>query len=124
MTIRREQKIFGNTTLVTEFELTDEELEQAFRERDHQYMLEDAERQLEEYLSDDADDDAYMRETYLATFDELTSPESKSYSLDYLVERFSDEQDCNVAENVVWQNVIRDALEDVKSRIVRDEEAI
>lgn len=68
--------------------------EKIYRRRDKIYLLEDAKRQVAEYLDMDEE--------------EACVPEGMD--LEVLVERFEDAQDCNVAENTTWQTLIRDYM--------------
>ena len=91
-----------------------------YRHQEKMYRLEDADRQLREYfgITDDAEEEdlpacyAKLEENIGATYEEATDPNSGSYILDYLVERFADEFDCNVAENDIWQSVIQSFIND------------
>lgn len=104
----------------TEFVLTDEELEAAYREREHQYRLMDAEIQLSDYFGInteanspvDEDDSHNNSLAFLAEhgypFEELLNKMHSNYALDSLVLAFEDEKDCNVPENSTWSSVIED----------------
>lgn len=98
-------------------ELTNEELEKAFRFRDKEYMKEDARRQFFDYFGLDVDD--YYEEELENVQEKIDKNGGKfkfrvlandNETLEYLVSEFSENQDCNAAENDVWQNVIRDFL--------------
>lgn len=98
-------------------ELTDEELEKAFRFRDKQYMKDDAKRQLLDYFGLDIDD---YDEDELGDVQKVIDEKGGTFNLEeladndsvleYLVEMFSEDQDCNAAENDTWQNIIEDYL--------------
>ena len=98
-------------------ELTDEELEKAFRFRDKQYMKDDAKRQLLDYFGldiNDYDEDELKSVQKVidekgGTFD-LKELSNDDNTLEYLVEMFSEDQDCNATENDTWQNIIEDYL--------------
>lgn len=68
-----------------------------YRRRDRMYLLEDAKRQVADYLDIGEDD--------------ISVPDGMD--LDVLIERFENAQDCNVAENVTWQNLIREYMEEL-----------
>lgn len=101
-----------------EFELTKCELETAYRKREHQYRLADAEAQLSAFFGintekespfdeEDSEEnsDAFVMK-YGYPFVELLDAESRNYALNALVAEFEDAKDCNVAENDTWQAVI------------------
>ena len=119
-----------------QFVLTDEELEQAFREWERLYRKENAARHLFEYCGIIRDDDPYwdtasdsasaihkersernrveFQEKYGIPFDDLLDEKSKYYILDILVNKFEDCQDCDVSENDNWYGVINDTLSDLE----------
>lgn len=98
-------------------ELTDEELEKAFRFRDKQYMKGDAKRQLLDYFGLDIDD---YDESELKDVQSVINEKGGSFILEnlindddvleYLVGVFSEKPDCNAAENDTWQNIVEDYL--------------
>lgn len=108
-------------------ELTARELESAFREREHQYMLEDAKRHFcefaigyydygEEYDEDEyATADADFKNTYGFSIVDAIDERSAYYVLETLVERYADAFDCNIAENDIWQSVCECVLNECKS---------
>lgn len=79
----------GEYCFIFRRERSDEEI---YREREHMYLVEDARNHLEEYLepNDGCEID-----------DELC---------EVLAERFSDSKDCNLDDNSVWDNIIREEL--------------
>lgn len=58
---------------------------------------------LREYLTEDAEN--HVAE-YLEAHD--IDPASVEVGYDYLVDRFEDEQDCNIAENIVWDRIVEE----------------
>lgn len=103
------------------FELTAEELYDAYRVQEKLYRLEDAQRHLYCYLNVDAEDvdgvdsqeamQAFFKE-YGFALTEACDPESPNYLLDAIVCNF--ETDCNVAENDLFQEAVCQALDEVK----------
>ncbi len=73
-----------------EIELTAAELEQAFRERDREYLYDDACRHIEDLGYDNT------------IFDDA--------DIDTIIDRFENEQDCNVPENTTWEHVIEEHI--------------
>ena len=69
--------------------MTPEQIEAAYRYKEHQYRIEDAENQLE--LNAD-----WIHDKYGYSDDEIMD------FADELVERFEDRFDCNVSENDAW----------------------
>ena len=67
-----------------DFELTYAELEEAYREHERQYLMEDAIRQCEENDHANADETDYNA----------------------LIELFMKHKDCNRADNDVWEEII------------------
>lgn len=109
------ERYFGGNRYV--IELTNEELEKAFRHRDKEYMKEDARRQFFDFFGLDVDD--YYEEEIEAVQEDIDERNggfsfrflaNDNETLEYLVSEFSENQDCNTAENDIWQNIIRDFL--------------
>lgn len=69
--------------------MTPEQIEAAYRYKEHQYRIEDAENQLE--LNAD-----WIHDKYGYSDDEIMD------FADELTERFEDRFDCNVSENDAW----------------------
>ena len=107
--------------LVT-IELTERELEEAFREKEHMYHLEDAFRHLCTYIfggdpiycEDEIDtDDGYIvaaledfkRQYGFSYFDGIYK-DSENYLLEEIVGVYEQTADCNEAENITWQNAV------------------
>lgn len=103
---------------VPEFELFDDELEAAYRKREHEYRLADAEAQLSTFFGINTEKESSFDEEdseenshafvmkYGYPFVELMDAESRNYALEALVAEYEDAMDCNVAENDTWQSVI------------------
>ena len=105
-------------------ELTESEIERIFRYQDEGYMKEDAKNHLFEcagidrYDEDGEDVDelkAEFRENYGADFDILVNNDD---TLSALASDFSEEQDCNVAENSTWDYVVQEYLSRVKGSVI------
>ena len=100
--------------------LTRQEKMSIFHEIDHEYLCQDAARHLGAHFGIDINDVDACPENVLAFEDTMgysfseavdTGVGSNYYALDYLVERFEEEQDCNVAENVTWANIVSEFVE-------------
>lgn len=106
-----------------EFQLSDNELYDAYREQQKIFLFQDAERHLEfvvfgterEALDDEAEaaELSSFQEQYGFSYEDATDPDSNFYILDEAVDRFQDEQDCNLPENDVWENIIRNILSEL-----------
>ncbi len=96
------------------------ELERGYRQAEHKYLLEDAERHFLEYVGFDVDadeedgDNAAANQTFMDTYGfsigEAINDSSESYLLDDMVELFERKRDCNLPENDVWENVVQAVL--------------
>lgn len=118
----------------TEFELTEEELEAAYRERELEYRRMDCTVHLAEYFGIDVEADDvnatgdYKRffKVFGCTFLDAVSLDSKHCVFDLLIERFNDRFDANIDENGQWENVIdeivREAETDFGTMSRRDED--
>ena len=117
----RKLKESGYTVSVKEVQikLTPEEVYSIFRIKDHEYLLEDAKSQLYSFAGIvEGNEEAYPEENQIFTdkygnsIDEMCNESSDYYILEDLVEQYSHYQDCEQAENDVWQTVIRLYLRD------------
>lgn len=54
-----------------------------------------------------------FQEQYGFSYEDATNPDSNFYILEEAVDRFQDEQDCNLPENEVWENIIRNILSEL-----------
>ena len=100
-------------------ELTDDEVERVFRLRDKEYRKEDAKRHLLDHFDIDVNDYSKAKMEFAQTIINedggnfnLEDISSDDNILKYLVDEFYDNEDCNIAENDTWQNVIKDFLRD------------
>ena len=113
MIINRESK---------KFELTPEELEQAYRERLRQYTemnakvhflarFDDEPESAEDVPTEEAKNFA---DEYGFSVLDAVNPDSKDYILGDLADRYEHDHDCNIDENSMWQNLIDDYLSDIR----------
>lgn len=102
MTIRRKTQDFGLPAGVIEIELTDEEIEQAFRVQEKRYRMQDVENAIQtayesEQISEEdmgkIKDNEKFKEAVLDVFD-------KNFN-------------CNVPENVIWEIAVKEVLKEV-----------
>ena len=77
--------------------------EQIFREVDHEYMLEDAHAQVKEYF--DGRD--------ICRKDRHYNMDTLPINYEHLVSEFENRQDCEIAENDLWQNIIADHVKEL-----------
>lgn len=61
------------------------------------------------------EDAHYQVETYLewAEDERLVNIDLDTVDWDYLVDEYEDKQDCDVAENDTWYNIVRDYFENI-----------
>lgn len=101
----------------TEIELTKWELEEAYREQEHFYRLQDACEHLENYIGTNKIGNLNKSGFYLRygfRFDETIDPESEHYLLEEIVGWYEKWSDCNIAENDMFEEIIRQVLEEHK----------
>lgn len=104
------------------FDLTPEELEEAYREQEHNYRLQDAARHLCDFVWYDCEQSCWVAPHSEASFINeygfpflpLLDKNSNEYVLEYIVERFSDEFDCNFDENSIFEDIITAMLSEMK----------
>ena len=93
-------------------ELTSAEMLNLYDAQVRVFLLEDAERQLMDYVDysclDAAHDD--FDSAFGFSLNEAVDCSSEHYLLDRIVDRFTDKFDCNVAENDLWFEAIEDVL--------------
>lgn len=99
------------------YELTPEELEQAYREQERNYRLADAARQLADYYGQEPNEaweaeaaEAIRRELG-CSFAAACDPNGEGYLLDAILEGFADKFDCNVDENQQFEAAIEALIE-------------
>lgn len=101
-----------------EFELTAEELREAYLEEQHANHLGDAEAQFEDFFRcsfgsflDDKAKDRFVKR-YGFTADVVEDVHSPHYMLEKFVTAYEKRHDCNDADNDIWHTVIEDLLEE------------
>lgn len=92
----------------TTIELTADEVEEAYREQLKNYRKQDAARHLNDMFSDGPEEFA---QEYGVKLDDLMVNDG---FLDVAVERFEDDFDCNISENMMWENAITNVLAEMK----------
>lgn len=105
------------------YELTPEELEQAYREQERNYRLADAARQLANYYGEEINEpweaeaaEAFRRELG-CSFEAACDPNCPDYLLDAIVEGFEDNFDCNVDENQQFETAIQRLIQSHQERL-------
>ena len=101
MIIKREEK---------EYTLTSEELYQAYWEQQHIFRLADAESQLSDFISSHFISDAQFKECFGFSRREVCDPTSSYYLLEKFLASYEKHHDCELAENDVWQECVRNIL--------------
>lgn len=102
------------THLGVEYEMTEEQIEAAFRYQERQYRRMDAESQLDEFIYGDNPGNLMRidREIQEMDFKEMYEMEvADAYELlDEIVDRFDKMFTCEIGENTIWQEAIRAVL--------------
>lgn len=89
-----------STTADITYEMTEDQIEAAYRYQEEHYREMDAKRFIDERLAWlDDDKDAFEKE-YGVSYDDVIE------DINYLAGRFMDEFDCNVPENEIWDEVL------------------
>ena len=99
------------------FELSMDELTKAYSERQKLFRLQDAERQLLQYLGEDDDIDCVadacdetrqnFKNSYGVRLEDVVNPDSPCYILDCIVEWYDNKfEDCNEPENDGWASAV------------------
>lgn len=92
-------KVKSTTEDIT-YEMTEDQIEAAYRYQEAHYRAMDAKRFIDERLEWlDGDKKAFEKE-YSVSYDDAIE------DIDYLASRFMDEFDCNVPENEIWDEVL------------------
>lgn len=84
-----------STTADITYEMTEDQIEAAYRYQEHQYLIEDAKNQLE--LNAD-----WIEDRYGYSYDEIIGVAEK------LARRFEESFDCSISENETWNAVIEE----------------
>ena len=89
-----------STTADITYEMTEDQIEAAYRYQEAHYREMDAKRFIDERLEWlDGDKNAFEKEYGVSYNDAIED-------IDYLASRFMDEFDCNVPENEIWDEVL------------------
>lgn len=106
--MKNENKVIVTSWDGKSWEMTPEQIEAAYRYREYQYRLADAKNQLE--LHED-----WIEGEYGYSYDEAIEYAEE------LVERFQDNFDCNMPENNVWINCIREMFDSIGEKENNDD---
>lgn len=87
-----------STTADITYEMTEDQIEAAYRYQEHQYLIEDAKNQLE--LNVD-----WIEDRYGYSYDEIIGIAEE------LAKRFEESFDCSIPENETWNAVIEEYFE-------------
>lgn len=108
------EKTVRFTHLGETYEMTEQQIEAAFRYQLRQYMKEDAKSQLDQFIyGDDPDNLSQIdRETQENFFKGMYCMDAtEAYKLiDKILDRYDKVESCDVDENTTWQNAIREVL--------------
>ena len=99
-------------------DLSQTEILNLYYVQNHEFLLEDAKRQLYAYADfDPKSDSAYnlanekdFRDKYGFSIDEAADCGSERYLLESILEQFSDHFDCGIAENDQWYSAVGEVL--------------
>lgn len=87
-----------------------------YYEIDKDFLIKDAEIRLDDYLGlEDPDNADAFGEEYGFEVMELFDKNSEHYILEILADDFVENKDCNVADNVTWENIISQELKNLKA---------
>lgn len=99
MNIRRKTEEFGLPKGVIEIELTSEEIEQAFRIREREYLIADIENAVQEaYENEQISEEEYLK------------AKNNKEVLAAIAERYEKTCSCNVAYNVTMEEAVKEIL--------------
>ena len=84
--------------------------EAIYREVEMQYLTQDAKNHITDRIEQVEDD--LENETSLLEYKRLKSLDDSDYAC--LAEYFRDDHDCNIADNVQWDNLIDEYIEDLE----------
>lgn len=101
----------------TEIELSEQELQDAHLEQERIYRFQDARGHLEDYVG--TNKRGYLNKSgfylrYGFRFDEAIDPKSEHYLLEEIVGQYEKCSDCNIAENDMFEKIVRHVLEEHK----------
>ena len=98
--MNNENKIVVTSWNGKSWEMTPEQIEAAYRYKEHQYRISDAKNQIELNID-------LIEEKYGCSYDEAIEYAEE------LVECFDENFDCNVPENEVWSNCITEVFDEL-----------
>lgn len=111
-------------TVTFEFEgkvhqMTREEIEAAYRYREQEYRQSDAEVAVEYFAFGSEDPESMTDEEYKQAVDSFEEQYGVKYNdlmenVPEIVGLFFQKQDCNIAENQIWEDVIADVIQRMK----------
>lgn len=102
------------THLGVEYEMTEQQIEAAFRFQERRYRMADARYQLDEFIYGDDPgclsyfDREYQEESFWERYGMY--PAEAYTMLDKILDRFEKNESCDKEENTVWQDSIREVL--------------
>lgn len=99
------------------YQMTKEQIEAAYRYQERQYKIEDAKRHLLNALNEDAEDFNDFTIEDVETFRKRygVDLEDAIANLDYLVEWYESNFDCNLTENDMWAEAVSNYLPELKN---------
>ncbi len=103
------------------YQMTREEIEAAYRYREQEYRTCDAEVALQSFVFGSEDPEFMDDEEYQQAADSFEAQYGVKYqdlmeSVPEIVGLFFQKQDCNIAENQTWEDVISDVIQRMKLR--------
>lgn len=123
--LRKNQLIKNSYTLkvmtidgkTVEIMLDSKQIESIYRHQEHNYLIQDAENHLREYVAQKINEDKdsknfekkankFCKTVLHMNFTEMCNPNNKNYILNQLVNEFKQRQDCNIPENTTWDYVV------------------
>lgn len=103
------------------YQMTREEIEAAYRYREREYRQSDAEVAVEYFAFGSEDPESMTDEEYKQAVDSFEEQYGVKYNelmenVPEIVGLFFQKQDCNIAENQTWEDVIADVIQRMKLR--------
>lgn len=103
------------------YQMTREEIEAAYRYREKEYRQSDAEVAIEYFAFGSEDPESMTDAEYKQAVDSFERQNEVKYddlraSIPEIVGVFFQKQDCNIAENQTWEDVIADVIQRMKLR--------
>lgn len=108
------EKAVRFTYLGKTYEMTEEQIEAAFRYQERQYRKEDAKYQLDEFVYGCSPDelnaiDRQMQELSFRRWYKMEAADAYKL-IDEILDRFDKIFSCEIPENTIWENAIRAVL--------------